>query len=91
LFATAAGYLVAIDDGESDVEQNDVGMMLTRQIEGFLSVERSKDLLPQSPEQPLKALGIASLIIDDQDPPARKPFDAVKIGLVESLRRGSRA
>ena len=80
LLAASAGHLVAIHDREADVEQDHVGMMLTCQVEGLLAVECRVDLLPQGPEQHLQALGVASLIIDDQDPPPRQLRDAWLIG-----------
>ena len=56
--------------------------MLACQFEGFVSVEGRVDLLSQGPEQKLQALGVASLVVDDQDPAARQLRIARAIGAV---------
>ena len=73
----AAGDLVAVHAGQADVEQDEVGAASADQLEGGRAVVGHLDVLPERAEEDAQAVGVAAVVVDDEDAAPRELGDRV--------------
>src|SRR5215831_5937989 len=73
LRADLPGDLVAVDARQPDVDQDDVGLELHRELDAAHTVARLVDLVPGALEQYAHHFAVVGVVLDDQDALARRP------------------
>ena len=63
----AARRLVAVDDGQLDVHQDQVGLLLLRQLDALLAVDGLDQLVAGAGQQVAQDGAVVLLVLDDED------------------------
>jgi len=68
LFAQGPRDLIAIEKGQTNVQEDDLGTVRTGDLDALAAVAGDFDLVTQNPEQPPKAGRHVPVVIHDQNP-----------------------